>query len=308
MNPSPIEWCDTTWNPTTGCTKISPGCKFCYAKRIWKRVYQDREFEQLRMHDDRLYQPLQMRKGKRIFVNSMSDLFHEDIDDIFIDRVFAVMALCPQHTFQVLTKRADRMLEYVSEGGRAARVFDFMRNDEIGYWAGADKLPPQSWPIKNVWLGVSVEDQEYADLRIPLLLQTPAAVRFLSAEPLIGPIDLRSIKKPATLPTGPCGRSLTRVDWVITGGESGPGARPSHPAWFRTLRDQCAASGVPFFFKQWGEYLGGAMGDRHLHDFAFRREPDHVWEDDGDFAAFRVGKKVAGNTLDGRRHLEFPNA
>jgi len=188
-----IEWTDATWNPATGCSKVSQGCKHCYAEREWPRMtklvpaYAGRAFTDVATHADRLDQPLRWKKPRMIFVNSMSDLFHQDVPDSFIDQVFAVMALAPQHTFQVLTKRAKRMREYMSEGARASAVFDIMRNSEIGYLAGGDKLPPQSWPLPNVWLGVSVEDQAAADERIPLLLDTPAAVRWIkSATPDAG--------------------------------------------------------------------------------------------------------------------------
>ena len=263
-----IEWTDATWNPVTGCTKVSQGCKHCYAERDWQRLqhlprFAGREFSDVDFHPGRLDQPLRWAKQRRIFVNSMSDLFHEEVPTGFIDQVFAVMALCPQHTFQVLTKRTLRMRDYVSEGGRAADVLDIVRNWEIGYRAGGDKLQAQAWPLPNVWLGVSVEDQATADQRIPILLQTPAAVRWISAEPLLGPIDLdrlaidscdddytisalsgRRIARYGTKPGAP------RLDWVVVGSESGTKARPCDIEWVRDLKNQCEIARVPFFFKQ----------------------------------------------------------
>jgi protein gp37 len=210
---SNIEWTEMTWNPVTGCTKISQGCKHCYAERMAKRLTamgSDRYRNGFRvtLHPDLLDVPRKWRQPRVVFVNSMSDLFHEDIPDAFIQRVFATMRDCPQHTFQVLTKRAERLA------------------------ALAPRLP---WP-HNVWMGVSVEDARVVD-RIGYLQKTPAAVRFLSLEPLIGPLnDLR----------------LEGIDWVIVGGESGPRARPMKAEWVTSILRQCRAASVAFFFKQWG--------------------------------------------------------
>lgn len=230
-----IQWTDKVWNPVTGCTKVSAGCKNCYAERIAGRRlpaggFVDRAFTDVRCHPERLDAPLRWRKPRRVFVNSMSDLFHEDVPAQFIGNVFNVCSRCPQHTFQVLTKRPERMRRII----------------------GAVPPPP------NVWLGVSVEDQATADERIPLLLQTPAAVRFVSYEPALGPVRLTSITD------GTFGRDALRVDdnslgwpekhidWVIVGGESGPGARPCDVAWVRSVVEQCRAAGVPCFVKQLG--------------------------------------------------------
>ena len=261
-----IEWTDASWNPVVGCTKVSTGCKFCYAERVSKRMGQ--EFTKVTLHPERLEQPLRWRKPRRIFVNSMSDLFHEAIPDEFIDRVFEVAYYCKQHTFQILTKRAERMQQYMDLAqGRLSPV--------------CPDLPDWPWPLPNVWLGVSCENQEQADKRIPLLLKTPAAVRFVSLEPLLGPIELRAwfyfVTKAKTTPHEPGG-----IDWVIVGGESGgpperalvrslrvPGpisglgqrkrtmltkwtAKPEALEWVRSIRDQCQAAGVAFYFKQWG--------------------------------------------------------
>jgi len=316
-----IEWTGATWNPVTGCAKVSQGCKNCYAERDWARLvhlpaYQGRAFTDVECHPERLYQPIRWKKTRRIFVNSMSDLFHPDVPDEFIDEVFAVMALCSQHAFQVLTKRARRQRDYLRSGGRASAVFDIMRTAEIGYYAGGDKLPPQSWPLQNAWIGVSVEDQATAGDRIPLLLQTPAAVRWISAEPLLGPVHVGLYLSRSNMPglrMMPGFRdSLPGIDWVVAGGESGPKARPSHPDWFRSLRDQCKAAGVPFLFKQWGEWIGADQDECPFRGPARR----WMWADgapwhwqDGQRAMplfCRVGKTAAGRLLDGVLHDDYP--
>lgn len=239
-----IEWTDATWNPVTGCTKVSQGCKHCYAERMATRLKamgQPRYANgfALTCHQDALEQPLKWRKPRRVFVNSMSDLFHEEVPDEFILKVWRTMLRCPQHTFQVLTKRPDRMADFTSR----------LRFDNRGsgkMWLSDDPDARNGWrphggagctPRPNIWLGTSVENQDAADSRIRHLLNTPAAVRFLSLEPLLGPLP---------------GLNLEGIHWVIVGGESGPGARPMHPEWARDIREQCVAAGVPFFFKQWG--------------------------------------------------------
>lgn len=323
---SGIEWTDATWNPVTGCTKVSAGCKHCYAERDWARLqhlprFAGRAFTDVVCHPERLDHPLRWKKPRRIFVNSMSDMFHDDVPDTFLDQVFAVMALCPLHTFQVLTKRARRMRDYMSDGGRAARVLDLVRNDELGYRAGGDNLPRQSWPFQNVLIGVSVEDQVTADERTPLLLQTPAAVRWISAEPLLGPVNIQSAinRMPWKIGGGDAG-----LHWVVVGGESGPKARPMHPDWVRSLRDQCAAAGVAFLFKQWGEWIPyehdaqppflhsqhGDFFDGHgLPDFeSGEGEMQREWHSDWSIQLIsrRVGKKAAGRLLDDMKHDERP--
>ncbi len=215
-----IEWTEVTWNPVTGCTKISQGCKHCYAERLSSRFWGDRPFTDVRTHDDRLDQPRRWKRPRTVFVNSMSDLFHERVSASFIGRVFDVMRDCPQHTFQVLTKRADRL---------------------------ADLAPRLAWP-ENVWMGVSVEDSRVIE-RIDRLRVVPAAVRFLSLEPLIGPVE---------------GLNLHGIDWVIVGGESGPGARPMRAEWVEAIFQQCRSDGVAFFFKQWGGVRKSQTG-RELH-------------------------------------------
>ncbi|MFJ6061639.1 DUF5131 family protein [Streptomyces tendae] len=268
-----IEWTDRTWNPVTGCTKVSPGCDNCYAETIAHRFSGSKAFPNgfdVTQHEARTSRPLRWKKPARVFVNSMSDLFHADVPAEFIARVFAVMALTPQHTYQVLTKRPGRMRSLLSNRDFRALVDDHREQLHPGCGDFA-------WPLPNVWLGVSVENQRWADIRIPALLETPAVVRFLSCEPLLGPLDLFGPIVPGrgrpkltywldgrpgwgpdqTDDRGRVFQEMTvgpRLDWVIVGGESGPKARAMHPEWARTIRDQCQQAGVPFFFKQWGEW------------------------------------------------------
>ena len=237
---SRIAWTDATWNPVTGCSRVSPGCAHCYAERLshrfgWTtRPWTARHaLANVQLHPDRLRQPLRWRHPRRVFVNSMSDLFHEQVPDAFLDQVFAGMALAPQHVFQVLTKRPRRAAAWWMDPVRCARI-----TAAVAALAERPLAAPLPWPLPHVWLGVSAEDQRRAAERLPILTALPAAVRFVSCEPLLGPVDLQPW--------------LDRLDWVIAGGESGPGARPCDPDWVRALRDQCAAAGVPFFFKQWG--------------------------------------------------------
>lgn len=364
-NASKIEWTDATWNPTTGCTKTSPGCKHCYAERLWPKLEgarvrreggEPRPFTDIRVHPERIDWPLHRKNPLLIFVNSMSDLFHEDVPDEFIDQVFAVMCkCCPQneyqkryaHTFQILTKRARRMQTYMTDPKRAERVFLAGHNTPL---CGRASMPP--WPLPNVWLGVSVENQAAADERIPLLLQTPAAVRWISAEPLLGPLNLLQLLDRSDDPQGgtllfPLAGEFTcegmnepqpinggGITWVVAGGESGPRARPAHPDWFRSLRDQCSATAVPFFFKQWGEWqeVDGEARDPetggHLRVDVPSREADDTFDPKSDClisqdgAAFksldglptdspcrlmtRIGKRAAGRLLDGQMHNQYP--
>jgi protein gp37 len=235
MGKTKIEWCDRVWNPTTGCMKISQGCKNCYAERIYERFHPGQSFGIVRALPGRLDQPLRWRKPARVFVDSMSDLFHPDVPDEFIFKVWMVMSSVRRHAFIVLTKRPQRMLEL------------------IGSWQS------RHWLLPHVWLGVSVEDQKTADERIPLLLQTPAAVRFVSYEPALGPIETTNHffgryfivdGPPEPGMFGPEMHSLPKVDWVIMGCESGPGRRPMDLTWARSMRDQCIAAKVLFFLKQ----------------------------------------------------------
>ncbi len=230
---SSIEWTDMTWNPVTGCSKVSQGCKHCYAERMAHRLQAMGNLRYQRgfavtLHEDLVDAPLRWKRPRLVFVNSMSDLFHDAVPLAFIQRIFATMRNAPQHIFQILTKRSARLLEVAKD------------------------LP---WP-ENVWMGVSVENAQAA-FRAHDLQHVPAHVRFLSCEPLIGPLD--------TLPLG-------EIHWVIVGGESGPGARPIHPAWVESLLGQCRSAGIPFFFKQWG----GARkkpNDHLLHGQAYTEFP-----------------------------------
>ena len=284
---SAIEWTDATWNPVTGCTEVSPGCDNCYAKTFSERFrgVAGHHFEQgfdVVLRPERLDQPLSWRKPRRVFVNSMSDLFHNAITDGFITEVFARMWWAPQHTFQVLTKRHGRVRSLVP------RIEERLRQREEDL-ALLDCPTPLTWPLPNVWLGVSVENQEWADIRIPALQETPAAVRMLSCEPLLGPLD---------------NLDLDGIGWVIVGGESGHGARPMHPDWARGIRDACAAASVPFFFKQWGNWVAP---DQMTAD-AFMS-----WDVENGTSAYdrtqpwRLGKKRAGRELDGRTWDEYPD-
>lgn len=250
-----IEWTDAVWNPVTGCTKVSEGCRHCYAEAVAHRFWGARNFTDVQCHVDRLEQPLHWKKPRRIFVNSMSDLFHEDVPDEFIHQVFAVMALCSQHTFQILTKRPERMQALMCDEqdkffwalveGNAQRMYSQL-NPTVDHDAISMGLAVHS-PLPNVWLGVSVDDQKTADERIPILLQTPAAVQWVSVEPLLGPVDL-------SLYLSYIGQVLSYggLDWVVVGGESGLGARPCDVAWIRSIVGQCSAAGVPCFVKQLG--------------------------------------------------------
>jgi protein gp37 len=221
---SRIEWTDATWNPVTGCTAVSAGCANCYARRIAQRFHGPRGFD-VTLHPNKLDLPRHWRKPRRVFVNSMGDLFHKDVPTAFILDVFRVMNECPQHTFQVLTKRPERM---------------------------AELAPRLAW-TPNIWAGVTVENQEAVG-RVSLLRSVPATVRFLSCEPLIGPID--------TLP-------LVGIHWVIVGGETGPGSRPMEESWATTIRERCHTADVPFFFKG----HGGRQNTRHLDGLLWNEYP-----------------------------------
>ena len=282
---SKIEWTDATWNPVTGCSVVSPGCTNCYAMRLAGTRLRDHPSRagltemskagpvwtgEVRLNENWLDQPLRWRKPRLVFVCAHGDLFHESVPDEWIDLVFAVMAMSPRHTFQVLTKRPERARRYLTR----IMVGDCGPEDVVN--AGdivASTFRPTDvdiadveWPLANVWLGVSVEDQRRADERIPPLLNTPAAVRFVSAEPLLGPVDLTRIGWGGNLIAGNTDAlsgldtclefpgepraAYSRLDWVIVGGESGPGARDMDPAWARGLRDRCAEAGTAFFMKQ----------------------------------------------------------
>jgi protein gp37 len=312
-----IEWTNETWNPLTGCTLVSEGCRNCYAAReaagrlshhpayaglAVRRGGRPVFTGEVRLHEDRLEQPLRWKRPRMIFVNSMSDLFHESVPDEFIEKVFSIMAMASHHIFQVLTKRPERMAEFMQQYIPSVTVWaDRLRAGGI-----AERVAREyAWPLPNVWLGTSVEDQTSADRRIPALLETPAAVRFLSCEPLLWKVDLEEIRLPDgrhCLPLTGIEWPEPRIHWVIVGGESGPKARPMHPDWARSLRDQCQAAGVAFFFKQWGEWLPLLGHREHLN----LPPEDRTWQRIGGVTMVRVGKKAAGRLLDGRTWDEMP--
>ena len=389
-----IEWADATWNPVVGCSVVSPGCTNCYAMRVAARLARmggkaSEKYMRLtrasksgpvwtgavRLDQEALQQPIRWRRPRRIFVNSMSDLFHEALPDTAIDWVMMAMALAPHHQFIVLTKRAALMRDYIS--GAASRLQDRLAWEQrhridLPYANALARWPGTlAWPLPNLTLGVSIEDQARADERVPLLLDTPAATRIVSAEPLLGPIRLDRIEEsvdtfadcgghpdpawpadsqdaiwldalrgrmdaetrnPQGVRLGGCDVGLEhmggKLDGVIVGGESGPGARPMHPDWARSLRDQCQSAGVPFFFKQWGEWapqIGAIDGwtiddDPEISRFAHREWDGKQWGEefhpawfdfndgnyDEDHCVSRIGKRRAGRMLDGRTWDEMP--
>lgn len=319
---SRIEWTDATWNPIRGCSRVSEGCRNCYAEREAARFsgpgqpYEGlaevrpagpRWTGEVRLVESALEVPLRWKKPRRIFVNSTSDLFHEKLREDWLHSIFQAMVEAPQHIYQMLTKRVNRMRDVLQQM-RKSWSLPSMRG-----------CPGDLSAAPNIWWGVSVEDQKTADERIPVLLDTPAAVRWVSAEPLLGVVSmcrlqgnlgmkcdlvmdaLRGEYVPAwkgrdTIPDTRCGK---RLHWVVVGGESGPNARPMHPDWVRSLRDQCEAAGVPFFFKQWGEWCP----ESQLTDYELATRKSPVRRN-GDF--WRTGKKRAGRLLDGREWNEYP--
>ncbi len=311
-----IAWTDETWNPLVGCSVTSPGCTNCYAMKMAARLeamgtpHYKGLTEKVngkavwtgqvaQASEKTLTQPLRWKKPRMIFVNSMGDLFHPDVPDEWIDRVFAVMALCPWHILQILTKQSERMRDYVSKSdpgdwstshikktNLAECYWDFLENEAIrSGWVGEDimsldgKTQAPNWPLPNVWLGVSAEDQKRADERIPLLLDTPAAVRFVSVEPQLEQIDLTSPKYRGTNVNQT--DWLDDLNWVICGAESGPGARPFDEDWARSLRDQCDQH--------------TDMGRPWSRAFFYKQKIEN-------------GRKVETPELDGRRWTEFPRS
>jgi len=289
-----ISWSDATWNPATGCSKVSPGCGLprfdgdksggCYAmamaarlKKMGQRKYQNDGLPPLSgpgfgvtTHPDALGIPLRWTKPRKIFVNSMSDLFHAEIPSPFIAEVFAVMAAAHQHTFQVLTKRHARMRSLLNDDGFAQAVntaYNCLPSD-VPSWRG------YQWPLPNVWLGVSAEDQHWADIRIPVLLDTRAAVRWVSAEPLLGTVDFTCCDGTDALgpdwigsPAGGTGAPHALLDWIVCGGESGPDHREMNVAWVKDIARQCEHSDVPIWVKQDSAFRDGQQG----------RIPDELW-------------------------------
>lgn len=337
-----------TWNPVSGCTKLTAECKFCYVERDWHRLthlpaYKDREFTDIACHEDRLDQPLRWHRGRRIFVCSTSDLFHSEVPDEFIDQVFAVMSLSPQHTFLILTKRSARMLAYLSAKGRrsaiaqaadkfpARHVVDWVRADGITEverggdpHENAQWLP--RWPLPNVQIGVTAGTQQTFDERVADLVQTPAATRWVSMEPLLESVDVQALCNYSG-----CGDhggqacentkcSSRKIDWGVAGGESGPRARPMHPAWARSIRDKFGQFGVGFYFKQHGEWgeidprtWDGKSALMMLNNDGTSYCPDgaptpQMIEDceGGDWVCMaRLGRSKTGELLDGVSHYDF---
>ena len=308
-----IEWATRTWNPLHGCSLVSKGCQNCYAMKLADR-FKTHPNEKVRarydgltkvvngnavwtgevnLHWDLLDEPFKWKKPAYVFVNSMSDLFHEKVPHLFVDRALETIKQNPHLIFQVLTKRPERMAHYFQ----------------------IREVP------KNFWAGTSVEDQKTADERIPELLKIPAKVRFLSCEPLLGPVEFSDVTNRADCVQQLGKPAMQGIHWVIVGGESGANARPMHPSWARSLRDQCVAADVPFFFKQFGEFQDGScMGFKNFtvlntgefcepsfdNHSALDRKHGGKWADLDAVAMARVGKKRAGRLLDGREWNEMP--
>jgi protein gp37 len=261
-----VAWADATWDPVRGCSRKSAACVNCYAETEtalnaqaggWGEGFASVTPDGLKwtgkvgIHEDRLLMPLGLAESSRIFVNAYADVFHEEMTDAMIDRVFAVMAAAPQHAYVILTKRQKKMQAYMADPatpGRVAAAATALASQGLGHRTQAG-----SWPPANVWLGVTTENQKEAERRVPTLLQTPAAVRFIAAEPLLSAVEL----KPEWLPHA--GAEGPTIDWVMGGGESGPNARPIELGWVRALRDQCARTGTPFYWNDWGTAMPGGQ-------------------------------------------------
>jgi len=306
---SKIEWTDTTWNPVTGCTKVSPGCAHCYAERITNRFEGPGAFDKVVLHPERLEMPLRWKKPRMIFVNSMSDLFHRDVPDEFIAKVFQTMYLSPRHTLQVLTKRPRRMAKWLKRCGNGGELGWMTHNgtEPAKAYRGTGIIVglAKNWPLPNVWLGVSVENQRMADKRIPLLLQAEAARNFVSAEPLLDAVCLENWL-PIYCVRMPEEDMPPHLSWVIVGGESGPEARPMHPDWVRALCGQCLGAGVPFFFKQWGEWLPGSQARHISNDALSHFKVRSIVYDGVEAFVFHAGKKKAGRLLDIKEWNQMP--
>jgi protein gp37 len=337
---SKIEWTirpgtkSEVLNPTTGCDKISAGCRSCYAEVMHRRLtgmgqvkYQQPFLGHVRYWPDELAKPFKWKKPRTVFLNSMSDIFHKDVTIEAIAEIYAMMFLTPEHTYIVLTKRADRAKEvltseeFFDEYAKACNRLHDKYNQRLETWLYFEEELLTMWPLKNVWQGVSIENQEQANIRVPDLLKTPAHIRVLSCEPLIGEIDLRGYLgercADCLCTTDVCGCIYnldgevinTRISWIICGGESGRNARPMHPDWVRAIRDQCAKAGVAFFFKQWGEWvpinqIGSTDGPKQGGYFDEHRAFKTAKGIESTMA--KVGKNKSGNTLDGKQHLNFP--
>lgn len=338
-----IEWSDATWNVITGCSPVSPGCANCYAAQLAgtrlknhpSRAGLTKEVNgrpvwtgDVRFNEEWLTLPLRWKKPRRIFVCAHSDIFHSNVPDEWLDKIFAVMVLASQHTFQVLTKRPERMRAYIHaimDGQRQLASSATTIKSGLAGMAVASVL--KKGIIHNVWLGVTAENQEQANKRIPLLMGTPAAKRFVSIEPMLSHVDLEAVVfrhskgfwgdalSWSHLPYSrreelKNGAVYPAIDWVICGGESGPNARPMHPDWVRSLRDQCQEANVPFFFKQWGNWCPQSIGHSGeigaWNNGAFYRNCADIKNNENNMNRVS-GKKYAGyNLLDGKEYLEVP--
>ena len=329
MGKTKIEWVTHSWSPVTGCTKISEGCRSCWAKRMARRLAGRYGYPEMpnhfdvTLHPDRLFQPLHWRKSRSVFVCSMSDLFHEGVeilDSTYIRDIFAIMALSHRHTFMLLTKRphiaehtlTDKFADSVEWATWELKQMDGMYDER---WHASEF----EWPLPNVWGMVTVESQDYV-WRVEELLKCPFVVRGVSVEPLLGPVDLRWYLEGQTPWCGPDesdwyydpDRPAEKLDLVIAGGESGPGARPMRPDWARNLRDQCQAASIPYFYKQHGAWLhesqftdGQLLAQILKTEFNLKNANKlHKWPDGS--ISYRVGKKAAGRLLDGKEWNEFP--
>jgi len=295
MGTTRIEWCNKSWNVITGCSHAgSPGCDNCYARRMAYRLkgrygYPKDDPFKVTFHPDRLEEPLHWKKPSQIFVCSMGDLFHGDVKFDWQLQTWLAIEHNPRHTFMILTKRPEKMKKF----------FDFLFRDPV------EKTGLRQ-PF-NLWLGVSVENQQTADERIPILLQIPAAKKFISCEPLLEEIDL--IKASGCNYPNEMRKLGIGFDWCIVGGETGPKARPLHPDWIRSLVGQCRVAGVPFFFKSWGEWL--PVGQKPASEFKPIGKNDaikrfHLWEDSNKNVSMKIGHKAAGRLLDGKVWEEIP--
>jgi protein gp37 len=326
-----IEWCDATWNPVTGCTPISDGCRNCWAKRMANRQrgrngYPADDPFRVTFRPERLEQPLRWKKPRKIAVSLMGDLFHDGVEQRWLNLIFGVMSLSRRHTYLILTKRPARMAAFLNAPSCGRKIGDA----QADYWNDEKYRGIVELPLPNVWLGTSVEYQQAADERIPWLLKCPAAVRWISREPSLGPVKYQL-------------EWLQKIALIVHGGESGPGARPDHPDWARADRDQCQAAGVKFFFKQWGDWAqsmhdqepivrngdidfrsdGTVTGQVTRVDYLDNSLPPsrrnraigammrHTVKRDErvgrEVTMQRVGKKAAGRLLDGREWNEMPS-
>jgi protein gp37 len=369
MSKSKIEWTGRSdWNPVRGCSRVTEACRNCYAEIMAARFSKPgmwgngfakiinlpaggidhRWTGKVELQEDRLLMPLSWRKPGLVFPNSTSDFFHEKLPDAARDELFAVMASCPHLMFQILTKRPEVARAYQNDPTTPQRIYDLVCDlsqtvedfrPVLIARPGLERHAPPGprvylgqWPLPNVWIGTSVHDQASADTFIPELLATPAALRFISAEPLLGPMHLGYLGWPngsserrtgfnaligLRYANGEIAERIPKLDWVIAGGESGPDARPMHPDWVRSLRDQCKAADVPFFFKQWGQW---AVDWERQHDPDDRECPGrspgrflnlaggHGFHGEAVVHVVKVGKDKSGRALDGRHHNEFPAA